>query len=157
MRRNHLHVFICLSAGFCSIYKFKDPLISGFTLFTAAQAHLLHISILLGQNCLLKPWTVISQAVSPLNPLQQQWSPPSLPPSHRVLPLCLTPQEEGVVVQDYSAVSVSEQLWVRPAHQTLNQSPSRGTCVVQSRLLCGLCDLLRLGCGSLGALLLHSL
>ncbi|KAG7236619.1 hypothetical protein INR49_000743 [Caranx melampygus] len=70
---------------------------------------------------------VILQAVSPLNPLNQQWpplltpspyNPPTLPPppspSDQALPLFLTPQEEGVVVQDYSAVSVSEQLWVRP-------------------------------------------
>lgn len=58
------------------------------------------------------------------NPSELQWSrPPSpaltrspLSPPDRVLPLCLTPQEDGVVVQDYSAVSVSEQLWVRPQH-----------------------------------------
>lgn len=59
-----------------------------------------------------------------------------LPSSDQVLPLFLTPQEEGVVVQDYSAVSVSvsEQLWVRPAQQLQNQSASCGTCVVQSQL-----------------------
>lgn len=46
---------------------------------------------------------------SPPSPTRSPLSPPD-----RVLPLCLTPQEDGVVVQDYSAVSVSEQLWVRP-------------------------------------------
>lgn len=71
---------------------------------------------------------VILQAASPLTPLKQQWLSP--PPSDQVLPLFLTPQEEGVVIQDYSAVSVSEQLWVRPAGSQLRV----GTCVVQSQL-----------------------
>lgn len=78
---------------------------------------------------------VILQGASPLNPLKQQWLSP--PPSDQVLPLFLTPQEEGVVVQDYSAVSVSEQLWVRPTGSrkpTLSQSATCGTCVVQSQL-----------------------
>lgn len=35
-----------------------------------------------------------------------------------------------MVVQDYSAVSVSEQLWVRPNSKLI----SSGTCVVQSQL-----------------------
>lgn len=62
---------------------------------------------------------------------------PSLSLSDRVRPLCLTPQEEGVVAQDYSAVSVSEQLWVRSIGRQASppsQSPPGGTCVVQSEL-----------------------
>lgn len=56
------------------------------------------------------------------NPIGATMASPPPPPAHhstppdRVLPLCLTPQEDRVVVQDYSAVSMSEQLWVR-AHR----------------------------------------
>lgn len=75
----------------------------------------------------LTPKPIIATMASPPLPL-------SRPPSDHELPLCLTPQEERVVVQDYSAVSVSEQLWVR--HQPLNQSSWRGTLCRPITALC---------------------
>lgn len=87
---------------------------------------------------------VILQAVTHLNPLGQQWlSPPPPPPSDLVLPLCLTPQEEGVVIQDYSAVSVSEQLWVSPVgSRAPNPKPISfvlGAALANRSFVCGVC------------------